>query len=37
MKEKVLAVENSGRLTLNQMKAKVKGFFTGNEFKTRNS
>ena len=37
MKEKILAVENSGRLTLNQMTAKVKNFFTGNEFKTRNS
>jgi len=31
MKEKISAVENSGRLTLNQMKAKVKDFFTVKE------
>lgn len=30
MKEKILTVENSGRLTLNQMKVKVKQFFTVN-------
>jgi stalled ribosome rescue protein Dom34 len=31
MKAKVLAVENSGQLTLNQMTAKVKDFFTAKE------
>ena len=31
MKAKVLAVENSGRLTVNQMTAKVKDFFTSKE------